>query len=83
LVLYLDDVPVSGEIELCPLDNPSGRFHTGVHSRQIGDRMTWVAVFPAVHAGSYHVLDAVGQPTRTVVVSPGSVREVDLRQRAG
>jgi hypothetical protein len=79
LVLYLDDVPASGEIELCPVDDPAGRFHTGVHQRQIGGRLTMVAVFPAVRAGMYHVLDTVGRPMLAVEVSGSSVQELDLR----
>ena len=79
LVVYLGVVPSSGELEACPAGEPSGRFHTGVHVRPVGDALVPVAVFPAVVAGTYDLLDEQGGPVATVVVEGAAVREIDLR----
>ena len=79
LVVYLAEAPPSGELEACPADDPSGRFHTGVHHRRLGGDWAHVALFPSVAAGTYHLLHDDGTPMMSVDVAGGEVRELDLR----
>lgn len=80
LVVYLGARPPGGELEACPAGEPSRRFHTGVHERRVEPRVTaHVAVFPAVTAGAYDVLDECGAPMAWVRVAGGEVSELDLR----
>jgi hypothetical protein len=46
----------------------------------LGDTSTWVAIFPEVVEGTYHLLDDTGSPMARVVVTGGLVEELDLRQ---
>jgi hypothetical protein len=82
LIVYLSDLPPSGELELCPTGEPARRFHTGVHTRRVGQHQTEAAVFPEVLAGTYDVLDEHLQPVARVVVVGGEVAEVDLSAAA-
>ena len=79
LVVYLATEPPTGELEACPVDDPTARFHTGVHRRAVGRGAAWTAVFPEVAGGSYHLLDDDGAPLAHVTVTGGSVAHVDLR----
>jgi len=79
MVVHLPASPRSGELEACPRDEPEARFHTGVHHRSIGDESAWVAVFPEVAEGSYHLLDDDGLPMASVSVTGGKVELLDLR----
>ena len=79
LVVYLDAIPSTGELELCPSDDPAGHFHTGVHERPSHAGGVAVAVFPGVRQGSYDVLRTNGQRWRRVEIAGGQVRELDLR----
>jgi hypothetical protein len=79
LVVYLTG-PVPGEeLEACPAGQPERRFHTGVHRWSSADEQVNVAVFPAVVAGHYDVLDGRGAPLARVEVAGGEVSEVHLR----
>ncbi|HVM02113.1 MAG TPA: hypothetical protein VM263_05520, partial [Acidimicrobiales bacterium] len=53
LVVHLAAVPAGGELEAQPAGEPSRRFHTGVHLRDVGGRTAPVALFPAVAQGRY------------------------------
>lgn len=75
LVVYLARLTASGELDIQPLGDPAGRFHTGVHRRD----GVWVAVFPEVVEGRYELLDDHGRTRAQVVVTGGEVREIDLR----
>jgi hypothetical protein len=80
LVVYLADQTATGELEACPTSDPDHRFHTGVHSRSFGEAAAWVAIFPEVVEGTYHLLDDAGSPMATVAVTGGNVEQLDLRQ---
>jgi len=54
--------------------------HTGVWERTIGSMPTVVAVFPALVAGRYDLLDATGQPMRSLAIAGGRITGLDLRQ---
>jgi hypothetical protein len=75
LVVYLARLTARGELDIQPLGDPAGRFHTGVHRRD----GIWVAVFPEVVEGRYELLDDHGRTRAQVVVTGGEVREIDLR----
>jgi len=79
LVVYLAAEPPTGEVEACPVDDPAARFHTGVHRRAIAHGFAWTAVFPQVTQGSYHLLDDDGAPLAHVLVTGGTVHQLDLR----
>ncbi len=81
LVVHLDTVPQSGELEACPRARPDLRFHTGVHWRQVGGRRVAVAVYPAVVQGDYEILDADLRPVGCVRVEGGKVAQLRLRPR--
>jgi hypothetical protein len=79
LVVYLAAETPTGELEACPVDDPTARFHTGVHHRAVGRGFAWTAVFPEVSHGSYHLLDDDGFPLADVTIAGGTVHELDLR----
>ena len=80
LVVFLAGSPPGGELEGRPAGDVGFRFHTGVHLRQVGHSAVHVAVFPALGAGSYDLLDDHGAVIARVEVTGGAVRELDLRQ---
>jgi hypothetical protein len=79
LLVYLDWTPPSGELEVRPLGDPGGRFHTGVHPRDLFGRTVHVALYPEVERGTYEILDDDLQPIAIVDVDGGAVAELDLR----
>jgi hypothetical protein len=79
LVVYLAAEPPNGELEACPVGDPTARFHTGVHHRAVCHGFAWTAVFPEVAQGSYHLLGDDGAPVVHVTVTGGTVHELDLR----
>jgi hypothetical protein len=79
LLVYLDGITPSGELEACPAGRPGERFHTGVHLRDLGCGRVAVAVYPQVHQGSYQILDEDLVPLALVDVDGGRVAELDLR----
>ena len=79
LVVYLAAEPATGELEACPVDDPTARFHTGVHHRAIAHGFAWTAVFPEVAEGAYHLLDDDGTSRAQVTVAGGTVQQLDLR----
>ena len=80
LVVELAAVPASGELHAQPVGGGSTtRFHTGVHVRRAGEAAAPVAVFPAVLAGAYEVLDVGGEPVAGVEVRGGEVTRLSLR----
>jgi hypothetical protein len=83
LVVHLASVPPGGELEGRPRGDDSHRFHTGVHRRPSAQGDVLVAVFPAVRAGRYELLDVKGaadaDAIADVTVTGGQVTEVDLR----
>ncbi len=81
MVVYLDGMTDTGELEACPVGRLDEHFHTGVHPRDMGGGTVMVAVFPAVVGGSYHILDHADVPVALVHVRGGEVAEVDLRDR--
>jgi hypothetical protein len=60
-------------------ESESASIHTGVHPREIDGTTTWVALFPEVTEGAYHLLDDDGAPMARVAVTGGHVQELDLR----
>jgi hypothetical protein len=79
LVVQLDTVPQTGELEACPRARPDLRFHTGVHWRHIAGELVAVAVYPAVIEGDYQLLDSALLPVAAVRVEGGRVAHVQLR----
>ena len=79
LVVVLAERTPSGELEACPVGDPAGRFHTGVHRRGLGANAAWTAVFPAVVQGRYQLLHHDGTPMAAVAVTGGQVETLDLR----
>ncbi|HEY3139809.1 MAG TPA: hypothetical protein VGJ86_01695 [Acidimicrobiales bacterium] len=82
LIVYLAAPPATGELHACPSSAPvvASWFHTGVHHRHLDDgTTTWVAIYPEVVDGSYHLLDDDGVPMAQVTVPGGQVVELDLR----
>ena len=53
--------------------------HTGVWERQLGGRPVVVAVFPQLGEGRYDLLDAAGDPMRSLRIDGGVVTQLDLR----
>jgi hypothetical protein len=78
LVVRLAAVPPGGELEAQPVGDPSRRFHTGVHLRDVGGRRVAVALFPEVVAGTYELLDGDRRTLAVVEVGGGRVAELDL-----
>ena len=87
LIVYLARQTATGELHACPTSspvdpvtgNPPAAFHTGVHARDIGGTSTWVAIYPEVVEGTYHLLDDAGAPMAQVAVTGGEVEQLDLR----
>src|SRR5262249_10574324 len=57
VIVYLAADTATGELEMCPTGDVDGRFHTGVHPRDLGGSTVFVAVYPEVAAGRYDLLD--------------------------
>jgi hypothetical protein len=81
LVVRLDDIPQSGELEACPRARPDLRFHTGVHWRELGAESVAVAVYPEVVEGDYEILDAELRAVGHVRVEGGRVAQLRLTPR--
>lgn len=81
VVAHLDAPTASGELDIQPSGDPSGRFHTGVHLRPVAGGPRWMAIFPNVGAGRYELLDDAGRRWATVDVTGGAVTEVELSPR--
>jgi hypothetical protein len=78
IVAHLTGPTRSGELEACPVDGPERRFHTGVHHRSDIVSTAYVAVFPQVVEGRYHLLHDDGTIRATVAVTGGAVTAVDI-----
>ena len=63
------------EIEIAHRGDTAAFVHTEVRERRLRDGSVYAAVFAAVPAGTYRLLDAPAA-TRDIVVSPGRVTEV-------
>jgi len=81
LVVQLDHMPQSGELEACPRARPDLRFHTGVHWRELSGTRVAIAVYPEVTEGDYEILDATLQPMGCVRVDGGQVAQLQLKPR--
>jgi hypothetical protein len=81
LVVYLAGPTATGELEARPRGEPTGRFHTGVHCRDLSGTAVHVAVYPEVVEGVYELLDDRRTPFVSVWVRGGEVSHVDLTQR--
>jgi len=82
VLVYLDHPTPSGELQARPLGEPDGRFHTGVHPRELFGRTAYVALYPEVERGTYEILDDALLPIAMVDVDGGAVTELDLRVAA-
>ena len=78
LVVYLLRSPDGGELEMEPVGDPAGRFHTGVHRRASAAPRRWSPCSPRC-AGTYDLLDDDGVPFVRVAVRGGEVVELDAR----
>jgi hypothetical protein len=81
LVVQLDTMPQTGELEACPRAHPDLRFHTGVHWRQVAGERVAVAVYPAVIRGNYDILDQQLRAVASVRVEGGEVAQIRLTPR--
>ncbi len=79
IVVRLDAVPPTGELEARPRGRPDRRFHTGVHLREVGGRAVPVALYPEVAAGPYEILGDAHEPVLRVDAIGGEVVEVALQ----
>ena len=79
VVVYLGDQAIGDELEIQPVGDPAGRFHTGIHPRRIDGDVVPVAVFPEVRTGAYELLDDRGRPFAELTAAGGEVRTIDLR----
>ena len=79
VVVYLGDQVDDDELEIQPVGDPAGRFHTGIHPRAVDGEVVPVAVFPAVRTGRYELLDDHGHPFAELSATGGEVRTIDLR----
>lgn len=73
VVVVLGPEPAVEELDIQPVGNPAGRFHTGVHEREVDGRSERTAVYPEVHAGRYELLDGAGRPFTEVEAVGGEV----------
>jgi hypothetical protein len=78
VVVYLPGPTPSGELEARPAGDPTRRFHTGVHPRDVGGATTQVAVYPEIVEGTYEILDEHLAPVARVDVRGGEVTELHL-----
>lgn len=81
LVVYLAAPPTTGELYASRIGDPEHEFHTGVHSRELDQESTWVAIFPEVRTGTYHLLDDDHSPMAAIAVLGGQVEHLDLRPK--
>jgi len=81
LVVQLDIVPQTGELEACPRAHPDLRFHTGVHWREVAGARVAVAVYPAIMQGDYDILDQQLRPIASVWIEGGEVTHIRLTPR--
>jgi hypothetical protein len=75
-VVLLDGGFPDDELEAQPVGRPEARFHTGVHLRPVDGTPVATAVFPAMRAGTYEVLDHAGRPFAAIEVRGGEVSTV-------
>ena len=68
----------TSELYAHPVGVPDKHFHTGVHCRHDGTTRAYIAVFPQVTEGTYHLLHDDGSVRATVTITGGSVTQVDL-----
>jgi hypothetical protein len=82
LLVELDAVPATGELHARRAGNgarPSTPFHTGVHARSgAGKAVANIALFPALRAGAYEILDAGGTAVARIVVTGGQVTRASV-----
>jgi len=81
LVVQLDTVPQTGELEACPRAHPDLRFHTGVHWREIAGKRVAVAVYPSIIQGDYEILDQALRAVAAVHIEGGEVAHIRLTLR--
>ena len=79
VVVYLGSQATGEELDIQPVGDPAGRFHTGIHPRPLDNGVVRVAVFPEVRSGDYELLDERGEPFAALTAAGGEVRTVDLR----
>ena len=79
LVVVLGEHPHVDELDIQPVGEPAGRFHTGVHLREVAGVPVRTAVYPAVRAGTYELLDGDGRAFHTLAAVGGHVITADIR----
>lgn len=79
-VVVLDDDFAGDELDVQPVGRPADRFHTGIHRRPVGGTQVRTAVFPAMTAGRYELLDVGGRPVATLDVAGGHVAFLQLTE---
>ena len=79
VVVYLGADVTGDELEIQPVGDPAGRFHTGIHCRPSGGAVVPVAVFPEGRTGRYELLDDEGRSFAELSATGGEVRTLYLR----
>lgn len=81
LHVRLDETWVGRELFLAT-DDPAFSVHTGVWLRHVDGGHVASALFPALEAGTYHVVRDGSEALATVDVEGGELTELDLRAAA-
>jgi hypothetical protein len=79
VIVVLGEHPDVDELEIQPAGDPAGRFHTGVHLRDVDGVVARTAVYPEVRTGRYELLDGDGRAFHVVAAVGGEVVTADLR----
>lgn len=82
LVATMDDETAGTELHLQSKSHPSMDVHTGVWRRGSGSEAVTAAVFAALVAGTYWVLDQAGRRAQRVDIKGGELATIDLRRTA-
>jgi hypothetical protein len=83
IVVYADELLDGEEVEVVSSREPGRVSHNVVRKRWAGSRDVHAAVFPAVEAGEYTILEKDGVSSRAFVVRGGSVAVVDCTKTTG
>jgi len=82
LVVYADESLIDTPIEVSPATDDEAKFHQHVLERPMPDQTSYAAVFDKVSEGTY-TLWLHGEPrTRDLVITGGTVAEVDWTRAA-
>jgi len=81
LIILTDSARLGQEIEVTPLRGGQSPRHVAVLARRVATTTMYAAVFGDLLAGGYLVPSGGDSPAMLVEVEPGTVVELDQRQR--